>query len=1558
MAQHHPAFGALSASLVTLLPQGGELDLHAARPGHFIFRSMRLGDVRVFDLSAALPVLLPPLLKDASAIPDGARWITVHPNGDGSKGVPVLVTEEKKGSGVWHVISGAGGSLNYLKIRGVKSESQYRADAADRRVAALQEKKARVATDKASGLHEEKHVARLKLKAQVRAAEEEFIALVGHAQGWGSDVMEAKTPSSLTPDAAKKHAADHHRGLLRKAKSAVDLQRQALLNDADLRAAAFDTGIPLEGAGDAEVSVADLAPAKPQVATGVGADFKARAAAAGLTSDELAAEVAGVKAGAAGAPLADAAPQPDFGKASRAEKVAAIKAELQQLAPPAPDLALRIADAKAAVGLLAAQKKLALVRQKARAARSEVDDAQAEPKAYVLAVSPAEQSQAVQGELRTIGVRSFLASVQKADRDAIEPHVADGAFAAINAAGLNLAGVGALDRSAVDVLGAAGAAQVLARRLRIDLSPAEFREAAGALEEFHKANTDAKAKAVLDRVAELHAGAAEPLPDVVGSEQVLTAAAAHLRRAQALADANVALGQALGQFEAGAALVASMQGPARSTVQVSLGSADLAMAVKQVRALGLVPGEYELARDAGNVFLTVKAAGMDRLAQSVDRDALRTVAANVAIARGDHDEDGWMPAGFARRADLAAPVKPGVVEAFAQPFEPGKDLQAGLRAYIGARAADGHPPADVLSDVQSQAFFQKVGPSRAAEYRAALDAVAPNKLDGKGLQRAEQLQPLFEGYADAHVASLGGARLPLHAQRLQVDDVAQEAVHRALSAHPEGVAAYKPVGELAPQDQRALRDWFAANVAKESPEAAGLRAAHESLLAAEPEKHSEDLFGETSVNPDWHAWDAARGTSAGKVAAAGFGWQQYVGAMGGPARALASVQDQVRSRVAQAFADAHNRLRPGAPVALGRTVVRDNLRHLSAVDPEARAAAEQRQAALIDSLRERSAGKYSSGSVSAKLDAAAEQQDAFEQAQMGFFSTEDAPAAAQDRPLAADERHTLGHAAESQLAGLVQAGGAMFKPGQPVKLFHASMSGPGGAVRQRAIKHVQLNKRSVLGLGVGTGKTAIGLGAFSQLHAEGKVKKGAFLVPSIVQGQFGAEALRFLEPGRHTWHCEPGASHEERVASYKDADTHFHVVTHQAFRDDVLKLAAGHEGTSPEAVAAKLAQLSPSARQIYVKGVLDKEGIAFDFAMADEGHGLLDRDGKEDSRLSNVAQAVTDGTPYYVHASGDPVKNDVSEAHSLLSKMDAVRYADRGAFMRKYGGESSVAKDGLRRELARHVYAASLSPDVKVTRVERKVALSEPQRVALEGFEKAATRVRLARMQGKTDEAAARAVAPHLFDGAPESMHAEIVRQVHESLPLIRNTAVRHILDNHPDGGKLDEVLAEAKNRKGKPGVVFARSLRAVATLKARLEAAGHRVSTITGADSSEQKAEKIRAFNPDSGERTSDIVLCSDAGAVGANLQSGSWLLQYDTPDTAMTHAQRQGRINRTGQRNDVDLIDLVHDHPSEARARQRLATKYGLRELVTSPLETLDDTGLAHFLAAARAEKHAGLS
>ena len=284
--------------------------------------------------------------------------------------------------------------------------------------------------------------------------------------------------------------------------------------------------------------------------------------------------------------------------------------------------------------------------------------------------------------------------------------------------------------------------------------------------------------------------------------------------------------------------------------------------------------------------------------------------------------------------------------------------------------------------------------------------------------------------------------------------------------------------------------------------------------------------------------------------------------------------------------------------------------------------------------------------------------------------------------------------------------------------------------------------------------------------------------------------------------------------------------------------------------------------------------------------------------------------------------------------------------MRRYGPDTAGAKASLQREMARHVLPFKIDPDVRVTRNEIRVDLAPAQRQALAALDANLGKVRLARKQGKVDVAAVKALSPESFSDVPEDQHEAVAKELTASLGILKGSATRRIINSHPESAKLEHIAQLAKDRQGKPGVVFAHSLAAVESLRARLEKEGHRVVTITGADSAEDKAKKIQSFNPDQGERGADIVVASDAGATGANLQSGQWLAQYDSPDTAMVWRQRQGRINRIGQKNDVELIDLIANHPSEEVARARLKTKDELRELLTTPLAGMDDSGLAMFI------------
>lgn len=1511
-----------------------------------------------------------------SALPAGSRWITIFPNGHDNKGQPVLIQPNPDGSA--HVIGGAGGKLNMLRLRHVRKESEYKKEAEDRKKAKQEEAKAQRQRDKEAGILEAKNKAKQDLRDQQARHEREFVRQVADTMGWDPKTLEFPEDQYPTlSDAAKdKLRQKHHRTLMQQALNAVDVQRQRLVTDQASRAEAGIGEVPLDAKDDTTLSVQDLAPI-PDKSGGLGfsQDFKGRAEAAGLTDDELKAETAAARE----AKQAGMTNSQRNAAIQRGETAKLVKQELQGIREPAaPKAATTLADAKQAVELLKAAKRLKQVQQKAREQAAKINQSAAEPKAFVLeyTASPdddAKVAEDLNNDLRTAQTQAFLSEFKRMagerPEETLGKHIGVGAYNSINSLALAVGGDALVDRSVVDVLGVAGAAQVLARRIHTDM-PEDAERITEGVQEFHlhhymEASSEAlgQARELMDAAKEVELGEAANGADLQVAQEL------NARRRKAVNDAQRILGQALGEMEANAALTVALKQGARDQWQGSLGKLGSEDAIRRVRAIGLQRGDYTLETVAGDTFLTINAQGLDRLAKPISRDDVQQVQRNLAIIRGDHDEDGWLPMGVAQRPDLAMDVKPGVAPSLAIQFSPGRsrtdDPQAQaqafaehLRDYIGSRAADGDTPADILADIQSAAFYEKAGFDRSEAYRAALDEVAPLK-DARGKQRrAEDLGHVFDGYADQFVERHHGGKIStLNRQKFEVGQKSVDALHRALSEHPEGVAAFKQIGELTSQDQRALREHFYRHVAKESPEAGALRQELERLDASEPERETTDMFGETTTNPEWSDWRSQRDAAATKVNAAGLDWAKYVDAMHGHEKAYEAIQDLIRSNVGRSFAENFNKLSPGKPLKLGRAVIRNNLNHLDATDPAAREERMARERELVDSLRERVQGRYASGAVSDKLDAARQQQEAFEQAQMGFFSSDDGGqndmfGGGQDEPaapkLAADERHTLGHAAERQIAGMMGVVGQNFKPGQPVKLWAPTMSGGKNAARQRLVKMVDANKRVVAAFGTGSGKSLLQLAAFTHLHQQGKAKRGLFLVPSIVQGQFSGEALRYLEPGKFNWHIQPGASRDERIAAYKNPDHHFCVMTHQSFRDDMMHLGAKHEGISEAEMSDRLNAMSDVSRKVWMRAIMDREGINFDYLTTDESQYTLNRAGKENSGLANVVDAMSAHTPYYMAASGDPVKNDASEVFDLMRKMDPERYSDRGAFMRRYGADTLASKDALKREMARYVYPSKIDPDVAANRRESRVSLSDGQRQALGELEKNFASARIARMEGKVDVAAMKAISPASFEGVPEAEHQALAGELQKSLGIMKSTAVQRVINTHPENPLVDDVARHASERKGKPGVVFAHNREAVKMLAERLQKEGHRVVVITGSDSAQEKERKRLMFNPEQGEAQADILVASDAGATGMNIQRGQWLYQYDTPQTAMTHAQRNGRIFRTGQKNDVELIDGVADHPEVHRARERLQKKYGLRDLMTSPMEGLDDTGVAHFIKA----------
>jgi len=482
--------------------------------------------------------------------------------------------------------------------------------------------------------------------------------------------------------------------------------------------------------------------------------------------------------------------------------------------------------------------------------------------------------------------------------------------------------------------------------------------------------------------------------------------------------------------------------------------------------------------------------------------------------------------------------------------------------------------------------------------------------------------------------------------------------------------------------------------------------------------------------------------------------------------------------------------------------------------------------------------------------------------------------------------------------------------------------------QERMIGMIIGNRRMAAGLGAGAGKTLVMMGSFAQLRNDGQAQRALIAVPSAVVGQFESEWNKFVDPQYGmTMHAATGNAAKTSEAMGGAAD--FVVMTHEGLRKRLLDACADEMGTTSDRAGDALLNMPPAEVDQVLHKAMHRNNWDFDYVAYDEGHKTLGRAGKEESLLSTLLDSAArlrtqDGKlPYYVFATADPAKNDVSELHSLLGKIDPERFTpeNRDQFVRSYGRNTEDCAVALRNMMSPYIYTQPAEVPVKQTRDDVIVPLTEEERQTHDSIQQAYQAARLGRAMGTPNVEAEKIL------GATNP----------KALALSRDNAISRALLWSPSSSKANWVRKKLQQEQGRGTVIFARNRASVEALKKILESDGHRVDTLTGADSGVGKRKKREAFQ----NEEHDILICTDAAEAGMNLQRGNLMINFDVPMTAKTLEQRIARQVRMGQQRDVDVFNLVSDCHWDRRNLQRLKGKGTLREIITSPFELSDDTG-----------------
>jgi SNF2 family DNA or RNA helicase len=148
---------------------------------------------------------------------------------------------------------------------------------------------------------------------------------------------------------------------------------------------------------------------------------------------------------------------------------------------------------------------------------------------------------------------------------------------------------------------------------------------------------------------------------------------------------------------------------------------------------------------------------------------------------------------------------------------------------------------------------------------------------------------------------------------------------------------------------------------------------------------------------------------------------------------------------------------------------------------------------------------------------------------------------------------------------------------------------------------------------------------------------------------------------------------------------------------------------------------------------------------------------------------------------------------------------------------------------------------------------------------------------------------------------------------------------------KADCLLALLKDFPDKM-VVFTQFRATQEWLHARLRDAGENVVAFHGGLPRLEKEETIRRFQKDA-----RILLSTDAGSEGRNLQFCNAVCNFDLPWNPMKIEQRVGRLSRIGQARDVYVFNLAAADTLESAVLHLLEAKIAMFELVIGEIDMI---------------------
>ncbi len=363
-------------------------------------------------------------------------------------------------------------------------------------------------------------------------------------------------------------------------------------------------------------------------------------------------------------------------------------------------------------------------------------------------------------------------------------------------------------------------------------------------------------------------------------------------------------------------------------------------------------------------------------------------------------------------------------------------------------------------------------------------------------------------------------------------------------------------------------------------------------------------------------------------------------------------------------------------------------------------------------------------------------------------------------------------------------------------------------------------------------------------------------------------------------------------------------------RDDPAAFWAQHRVIASMAVARRKDHAALLAAQ------------AYDVVVVDEAHHLKDQSSASYHLVNSLQKR------FLLLLSATPVQNNLIELYNLLTLLQP------GIFKTQKEFRAAYMVHGKPREPVNREKLRDLMRGVMIRNTRALAALRLPRRHAAtlratpEPEEAACYRDLTAKVRDVAAGGQHRLAAQHLLSAAgssPASAAVAIARFCERHAADESWSALQSRYIALGAGAKQAALLDLLQRNPAEKKMVFMHHRDSLTHLAGLLRARGMSFVTFDGSMSGPDKDAAVAAFR-----ENVPVLLCSELGGEGRNLQFCNTLVNFDIPWNPMAIEQRIGRIDRIGQVREVFVFNLATAGTIEDQVLRILDEKINMFELV----------------------------